>query len=75
MNHGLAAKLATDLLLLRSLDRLFSYRKFIASLSLSGIRTLSLFFSMMISCFATLLNVIEAFFIVDFDKLNFVPLK
>ena len=27
---------------------------------------------MMISCFATLLNVIEAFFIVDFDKLNFV---
>ena len=36
VNHGLAAKLATDLLLLRSLDRLFSYRKFIASLSLSG---------------------------------------
>ena len=33
MNHGLAAKLATDLLLLRSLGRLFLYRKFTSSLS------------------------------------------
>ena len=34
VNHGLAAKLtATDLLLLRSLGRLFSYKKFISSLS------------------------------------------
>ena len=32
-NHGLAAKLATDLLLLRSLGRLFPYRKFTSSLS------------------------------------------
>ena len=34
VSHGLAAKLtATDLLLLRSLGRLFSYKKFISSLS------------------------------------------
>ena len=34
VNHGLAAKLtATVLLLLRSLGRLFSYKKFISSLS------------------------------------------
>ena len=34
VNHDLAAKLtATDLLLLRSLGRLFSYKKFISSLS------------------------------------------
>ena len=34
VNHGLAAKLtATDPLLLRSLGRLFSYKKFISSLS------------------------------------------
>ena len=34
VNHGLAAKLtATDLLLLRSLGWLFSYKKFISSLS------------------------------------------
>ena len=34
MNHGLVAKLTTtDLLLLRSLGRLFSYKKFISSLS------------------------------------------
>ena len=34
VNHGLAAKLtATDILLLRSLGRLFSYKKFISSLS------------------------------------------
>ena len=34
VNHRLAAKLtATDLLLLRSLGRLFSYKKFISSLS------------------------------------------
>ena len=33
-NHGLAAKLTeTDLLLLRSLGRLFSYQKIISSLS------------------------------------------
>ena len=42
-NHGLAAKLATDLLLLRSLGRLFPYRKFTSSLS-AGIRALSLVF-------------------------------
>ena len=41
-NHGLAARLATDLLLLRSLGRLFPYRKFTSSLS--GIRALSLIF-------------------------------
>ena len=34
VNHGLAAKLTvTDLLLLRSLGRLFSYKKSISSLS------------------------------------------
>ena len=34
VNHGLAAKLtATDLLFLRYLGRLFSYKKFISSLS------------------------------------------
>ena len=34
VNHGLAAKLtATDLLLLRTLGRLFSYKKFISSFS------------------------------------------
>ena len=55
-NHGLAAKLATDLLLLRSLGRLFPYRKFTSSLS-AGIGTLSLtFFLMKICCFATLLK-------------------
>ena len=43
VNHGLAAKLATDLLLLRSLGRLFSYRKFTSSLS-AAIRALSLMF-------------------------------
>ena len=37
VNHGLAAKLtATDLLLLRSLGRLFSYKKFISSFSARG---------------------------------------
>ena len=44
VNHSLAAKLtATDLLLLRSLGRLFSYKKLISSLS-AGIRDLSLMF-------------------------------
>ena len=42
-NNGLAAKLATDLLLLRSLGRLFPYRKFTSSLS-AGIRAVSLVF-------------------------------
>ena len=40
VNHGFAAKLATDLLLLRSLSGLFSYRKFTSSLS-AGIRALA----------------------------------
>ena len=44
MNHGLAAKVATDLLVLRSLGRLFSYKKFLSSLSLSGITAFSLMF-------------------------------
>ena len=36
VNHGLAAKLtATDLLLLRYLDRLFSYKKFISYVQFS----------------------------------------
>ena len=43
VNHGLAAKFASDLLPLRSLVRLFSYRKFTSSLS-AGIRALSLMF-------------------------------
>ena len=45
MNHSLAGKLATDLLL-RSLGtgRLFLYRKFMSSLSLSGIRAFTLMF-------------------------------
>ena len=43
VNHGLAAKLATDLLLLRSSGRLFSYRTFTSSLSV-GIKVLSLMF-------------------------------
>ena len=64
VNHGLAAKLATDLLLLRSLGTLFSYRKFISSLSLSGIRAFSLMFFDDNCCYATLLNMIEPFFIV-----------
>ena len=56
VNHGLAAKLATDLLLLRSLGGLFPYRKFTSSLS-AGIRALSLmFFLKKICCFATLLK-------------------
>ena len=42
-NHGLAAKLAADLLLLRSLGRLFLCRKFTSSLSV-GIGALSLMF-------------------------------
>ena len=37
VNHGLAAKLtATDLLLLRSLGRLFSYQKFTSSFLARG---------------------------------------
>ena len=58
VNHGLAAKLATDLLLLISLGRLFSYRKFTSSLS-AGIRALSL-----------VCNLTEKFF--SSIKLNFV---
>ena len=58
-NHGLAAKLATDLLLLRSLGRLFSYRNFNVIVSQES---LALCFLMIICCFATLLNTIEAFF-------------
>ena len=57
-NHSLAAKHATDLLLLRSLGRLFPHRKFTSSLS-AGIRALSLVFfnENLLFC-----NVIEAFF-------------
>ena len=40
VNHVLAAELATDLLLLRSLSGLFLYRKFTSSLS-AGIRVLA----------------------------------
>ena len=58
-NHGLAAKLATDLLLLRSLGRLFPYRKFTSSLS-AGIRALSLVFFLNENFF--FYNLIEAFF-------------
>ena len=61
VNHGLTAKLtATDLLLLRSLGRLFPYRKFTSSLS-SGIRALSLMFFLnenLMFC-----NLIEAFLV------------
>ena len=54
----MAAKLATDLLLLRSLGRLFPYGKFTSSLS-AGIRALSLMFfnENLLFC-----NLIEAFF-------------
>ena len=45
-NHGLAAKLETDLLLLRSLRKLFPYRKFTFSLS-AGIKALGLMFFLM----------------------------
>ena len=56
MNHGLAAKFASDLLPLRSLVRLFSYRKFTSSLS-AGIRALSpMSFLKKICCFATSLK-------------------
>ena len=72
VNHSLAAKLATDLLLLRSLDRLFSYRKFISSFSLSGTKNAFSLFLLISCCFATLLNMIEAFFYSSL-KLNFVP--
>ena len=63
----MAAKLATDLLLLRSLGRLFPYRKFTYSLS-AGIRALSLmlFYENVLFC-----NLIEAFF--SSLKLNFMP--
>ena len=57
-NHGLAAKLATDLLLLRSLGRLFPYGKFTSSLSAGMIRALSLVFFNENSLFC---NLIEAF--------------
>ena len=57
VNHGLVAKLATDLLLLRSLGRLFSYRKFTSSLS-AAIRALSLMFFNEICRFATLLKLL-----------------
>ena len=40
VNHGLAAELATDPLLLRSLSGLFLYRKF-TSLSSAGVRALA----------------------------------
>ena len=62
----MAAKLATDLLLLRSLGRLFPYRKFTSSLS-AGIRALSLmlFYENVLFC-----NLIEAFF--SSLKLNFM---
>ena len=43
VNYGLASKIENDLLLLRSLGRLFSHRKFTSSLS-AGIRALSLMF-------------------------------
>ena len=66
VNHGLAAKLATDLLLLRSLGRLFSYRRFTSSLS-AGIRALSLVFFKENLLFC---NLIEAFF--SSLKLNFM---
>ena len=56
VNHGLAAKLVTDLLLLKSYGRLSSYRKFTSLLS-AGIRALKrMFFLMKICCFATLLK-------------------
>ena len=67
VNHGLAAKLtATDLLLLRSLGRLFPYRKLTSSLS-AGIGALSLMFfnENLLFC-----NLIEAFF--SSLKLNFM---
>ena len=62
----MAAKLATDLLLLRSLGKLFPYRKFTSSVS-AGIRTLSLMFfnENLLFC-----NLIEAFF--SSVKLNFM---
>ena len=44
VNHGLAAKLATDLLLLRSLGRLFSYRKFISLIVIVSEEPLALCF-------------------------------
>ena len=69
VNHGLAAKLtATDLLLLRSLGRLFPYRKLTSSLSVLRYRSLiSLMFfnENLLFC-----NLIEAFF--SSLKLNFM---
>ena len=65
VNHGLASKLATDLLLLRSLGRLFSYRKFTSSLS-ADIRALCFFNEN----FVLFCNLIEAFF--SSRKLNFM---
>ena len=50
VNHSLAAKLATDLLLLRSLGRMFSYRKFTSSMSLSRIRALCFFNDNLLFC-------------------------
>ena len=62
----MAAKLATDLLLLRSLGRLFPYGKFTSYLS-AGIRVLSLMLSNENVLFC---NLIEAFF--SSLKLNFM---
>ena len=50
VNHGLAAKLATDFCLLKSSGRLFSYGKFTASF------LFFVFFFYEICCFSTLLK-------------------
>ena len=56
VDHGLGAKLATDLLLLISLVRLIWHRKFTSSLS-AGIRALCFLSGNLLFC-----NLIEAFF-------------
>ena len=67
VNHGLAAKLATDLLLLRSLGRLFPYRKF-TSFFFSRYKSLKPYVFLMKNLLFG--NLIEAFF--SLLKLNFM---
>ena len=68
VNHGLGAKLATDLLLLISLGRLLPYRKLTSSLSAgTGALCLMFFNENLLFC-----NLIEAFFSSLTSKLNFM---
>ena len=62
VNHGLAARLASGLLLLRSLGRLLFYRKVTSSLS-AGIRALKSLENVLFC------NLIEVFFLVHLSSI------